>query len=254
MDKGDENVMSLKDELRKAVEKSKETNNTLAGKSIFLSGSVPSVERENVYFKGSEPEEISNAIVELARAVFQAGGALVFGGHPEVAPMIRSIAEEGGFGSLENNAPSIYIYQSDVFSKEQQKEAIKLNRFEFVELVSVARKKGERPKFTAKKTLNPTSVEGSLTKMRSVMTSRPDLVGAVFVGGMGGCLEEYELSAKLRRYLVCKPGGAARVMSKKRSVAPDDAIDNLADDLKGSRLYPSMMRKVVEDCVQSSDR
>ena len=242
-------MSNLKEQLLKAVSQQSKTK-PLAGKSIFLSGSLPSDERESIYFENSNSQEISNAIVELARAVFQAGGALVFGGHPTVSPMIRSIAKEGGLGSLEGNKPSIYIYQSDVFSKKQQGQAIRLNRFDFVEMVSVARKKGERPKFTAKNTLNPDSVKGSLTKMRSEMISHSDLVGAVFIGGMEGCLEEYELAANLRRYLVCQPGGASLVMAGQELVSPDDAKGNLAYDLRHSRLYPHLMRKIVDECAQ----
>ena len=67
----------------------------LAGKAVFLSASVPSKERSAVYRRVADTAvSIEEAVVAVARAVFAAGGELVFGAHPSISPLVASVLGE----------------------------------------------------------------------------------------------------------------------------------------------------------------
>lgn len=61
------------------------------GDVTFLSASVP---YRKPWTDGSQPIEIEEAIISVARAVFARKGRLLFGGHPSVSPLVSAVAGE----------------------------------------------------------------------------------------------------------------------------------------------------------------
>ncbi|MGK7898482.1 MAG: hypothetical protein AB4372_33920, partial [Xenococcus sp. (in: cyanobacteria)] len=61
-------------------------DNLLKGRIIFLSASFPRKDREKdkEFFREYSPDDITDAVNALVRAVLSAGGKLIFGGHPTI--------------------------------------------------------------------------------------------------------------------------------------------------------------------------
>ena len=82
------------------------------GDVICLSASVPNREE---WTEGSNPREIQEAIVSLARAVFSRGGRLLFGGHPSISPLIADIAGEYYSADPTRKIRPIVTFQSKLY-------------------------------------------------------------------------------------------------------------------------------------------
>jgi hypothetical protein len=116
---------------------------------------------------------------------------LVWGGHPSITPMIWSICEDLGV----DYSQRVALYQSTYWADRYPEETARFQNVTFVD-----------------------AVEGneadSLLALRTAMFSRPDLAGAVFIGGMKGVEAEFDLFRQMQPaagYLVVPaPGGAAR--------------------------------------------
>ena len=59
--------------------------------TVFLGGSIPDPGRWEGHF---DAREITDATVAAARAILYAGGTLVTGAHPTIAPLILYVAAE----------------------------------------------------------------------------------------------------------------------------------------------------------------
>ena len=157
--------------------------------AVFLSASVPS--RERAYFETAEPFLIQAAVRELVMAVL-GKYRLVWGGHPAITPMVRSICEEVG------DSDAVVLYQSKFFEDQFPGENERFENVVYIDAVP-----GER--------------ESSLRRMRLAMLSREDLGAAVFIGGMEGIKEEYLIFRHVQPHAkvlsVDAPGGAARDLS-----------------------------------------
>lgn len=161
---------------------------------IFLSASVPEKGRGN-YYETADPLLIQAAIrafidVTLGRR------KIVWGGHPTITPMILQACQELNIPYSE----SVTIYQSKFFEQEFPEEN---ECFKNVVLID---------------TVNNDKT-ASLIKMREQMLSRNEIISAVFIGGMEGIEDEYNLIKKLNPLatilVVPSPGGAALDLAKK---------------------------------------
>ncbi|AKR44200.1 hypothetical protein [Methylophilus sp. TWE2] len=156
--------------------------------AIFLSASVPMTTR-GTYHETANPFLIQCAVRELVIAALQQH-KIVWGGHPAITPMIWSICEDLNIDYSE----SVVLYQSRFFEDYFPEENRRFKNIIFTNAVY-----GNR--------------EASLLRMRKEMLSRPDLVGAVFIGGMEGVEQEHEIfrhyHPDARILPVPSPGGAA---------------------------------------------
>lgn len=175
---------------------------------IFLSAGVP--DREP-FASDSDPVAIREAILALV-AVTVRERELVFGGHPAISPLVEHAARS--LGALEN----VHIFQSRFFE-----EAIPEVAKEFPNL-----------HWTAISGKNGGTREESLKLMRQEMISSRDFYAAVFVGGMEGIFEEFELFRKIRPaakvFTVASTGGAARTLMNDFMVAQDELSRFLLTD------------------------
>ena len=144
---------------------------------VFLSASYPSEDRNPRYCKGTDVRTISNAVVELVRAVFEVNGSLVFGGHPTISPLVLQIAESMEIPLGQGDAPRLRIYQSAVFRGRAPQASERIGKLDIGEQIETESVNGESPVFHGDK-LDPTSVAKSLKLMR-----RPHVRGQSARGG-----------------------------------------------------------------------
>lgn len=171
-------------------------------KRIFLSASVPSIGRGN-FHESADPFLIQFAVRELL-TVALGRRQIVWGGHPAITPMIWAVCADLGL----DYAKAVALFQSRYFSAKFPEENDNFSNLTVIDAVE-----GDREK--------------SLAKMRSEMLSGP-FHGAVFIGGMEGVMEEYNLFTSLHPEAVVlplyAPGGAARDLAVRLGVA-DDRLD-----------------------------
>ena len=161
-------------------------------KEIFLSASVPEHGRGNFY-ESADPFLIQFAVRELI-TVCLGRRRVVWGGHPSITPMVHAVCKDFGM----EFAPPVVLYQSRYFE----------NRFpednKYFETVLVDAVDGD--------------LAGSLVELRRAMLSR-SIEAAVFIGGMEGIFQEYEMFRDLhglnaQALALGAPGGAARQLAE----------------------------------------
>ena len=205
------------------------------------------------------PREIEQAVVSLARAVFAAGGVLVFGGHPSISPLISLVAGEylpvvdGHFlerdvDSRRERRPSgrptpIVIHQLDAFRPEIPDATMRMALSGQASIVWHETLEGERSKSWA---LNVPRYPQSLSRMRNEMLGEGAplanmLSAMVCVGGMEGVVEEALIFHRLVRrpiFAMARTGGATELMAHNRRpgglAVPDLPFIPIDDEVMGS--------------------
>jgi hypothetical protein len=209
----------------------------LNGASVFVSASIPEPERWQGPF---DALEITDAVVALARSFLTVGIRLITAAHPTIAPLLLYVAAE-----LPDVAHGrIVVYQSEVFEEVLPPETRRFEEEGFGELVWTPAAPGETP--------DPGNRAESLSLMRRQMLAETQPQAAVFVCGMAGILDEWELFAGDRpgnpRYPLGYPGGEARRLVETRldeaAIVDTDTLHGL---LAGSSLYPTVWRAVLGD-------
>jgi hypothetical protein len=174
--------------------------------AIFLSASVPVVGRGN-YYETADPFLIQSAVREFV-TVALGRRLLVWGGHPAITPMVWAVCEDLGV----SYASAAVLYQSKFFADVFPEENKHFGNVLYVDAV-------------------PEDREASLLRMRKLMLSREDLAEAVFIGGMEGVLEEYNLFTtfhpKAKIVAVPAPGGAARQLAERLDVKRETDLQNM---------------------------
>ena len=217
-------------------------NKRLSGSTIFISASIPDQER----WKGSfDPLGITDAVVAVARAVLQNGGKLVTAAHPTIAPLLLYVATEqlGKYDisteQLGENDQQIIVYQSRAF-KDVLPVATKRYQDEGIGKIKWTARIGKEPP-------DPKRAPKSLKEMRCQMLKESKPVAAVFIGGMEGISDEYNLFHKLYpaspAYALKRPGGEARTI-----------VDELPDKLAESDIYSTVARYVVDDIASKTSK
>lgn len=142
--------------------------------AIFLSAGVPDPRRGPEYAATADTVAIQAAVSAL---VYIALGRrlLVWGGQPAITPMIWVVAADVGvdYGGW------VRLYQSRHFRDEFPEDNERFQNVTFSDDVD-----GDREK--------------SLLAMRERMFTEHRFAAAVFIGGMGGVVDEYELFKRLQ--------------------------------------------------------
>lgn len=157
--------------------------------NVFLSASVPIPRSgDERHFETADTVLIRDAVRSLA--VYLAGkGKVVFGGHPAITPLLVRTAETvRGI-----DADILRLYQSNFFAGRFPPENQKVKDAIYIEAEG--------------------NLYDSLARMRRTMIEDTSICAAIFIGGMQGVLDEYQLFRQLRPTLPCLPigstGGAA---------------------------------------------
>lgn len=203
-------------------------NGPLAGRAVFLSASVPSVDRAERYRRIPQAfARIEEAALRVAGAVFNAGGTLVFGGHPSISPLIGYLCEqyqpsveaEGQNRRTRDvdatpGRPRVVMFQSEAFRESWAAPSQRLGTLAGVEVIWTASENGE--KFDVNRRGQPQCQE-SLRAMRKRMLGIDQLVAMVAIGGMEGVEVEMEMFRGIREklpiYAIPSTGGAAQILT-----------------------------------------
>lgn len=175
--------------------------------AVFLSAGVPDPKRGPEYARTADTVAISAAVSALVYVTL-GRRKLIWGGQPAITPMIWTIAAEMGveYGSW------VRLYQSKHFQDEFPQENQHFQNVTYTEDVE---------KDTQK----------SLLEMRQRMFSENEFSNAVFIGGMGGIVDEFEMirqaQPKINLIPLVSAGGAASLVADKMGGVPDDLKTNL---------------------------
>jgi len=175
--------------------------------AIFLSASVPDPKRGPEYAATANSVAICAAVSALVHVTL-GRRLLVWGGHPAITPMIWVVAKDMGV----NYGSWVKLYQSRFFKDEFPDDNDQFKNVVYTDAVD-----GDREK--------------SLLQMRVRMFGENAFTSAVFIGGMGGILQEYEILQKLRRRATVLPvvstGGATLQVAEDMKEYPRDLKDDL---------------------------
>jgi hypothetical protein len=175
--------------------------------SIFLSAGVPDPKRGPEFAATADTIAIASAVSALAHVIL-GRRQLVWGGQPAITPMIWVAAE-----SLDvDYGKWVKLYQSNHFREDFPEDNAR-----FQNVVYTADVEKDREK--------------SLLLMRERMFSEHEFKAAVFIGGMGGVIDEFELFRRLQPSAAVVPvastGGAALKVAEKLLKLNTDLSDDL---------------------------
>jgi len=198
--------------------------------AIFLSAGVPDPKRGPEYAATADTVAIGAAVSALVHVTL-GRRLLVWGGQPAITPMIWVVAQDVGV----DYGRWVRLYQSRHFKDEFPEDNERFQNVTFTDDVDSDRDK-------------------SLLAMRERMFSDHDFDAAVFIGGMGGIIQEYELFRRLQPNATVLPvvstGGATLEVAARAGVLPAD----LADDLDYVALFHRHLRvSVREERFKSPD-
>ena len=250
---------------------------SLRGRTVFLSGSIPTPERSKDYQRVEDaPFKIEEAVISLARSVFFEGGKLVFGGHPSISPLIAMVAGEylspreaednrSTNREREKEQKPVIIYQSRAFENILPNETWLLQRLGYAEIHWVETVDNE--------TFDPTQRDGppvpkSMKEMRTRMVIETKPVAMVCIGGMDGVEFELDIFREIQKYApiytLRSTGGAAALIAAQTKypvrVIDDELLLELSekrpanDDQEKSEgfsekyvPFPIIMQRIVQE-------
>ena len=175
--------------------------------AIFLSAGVPDPKRGPQYAKTADTVAITAAVSALVHVTL-GRRLLVWGGQPAITPMIWVVAEGLGidYGSW------VRLYQSKYFEDEYPEDNQRFQNVTYTDDVGHDR-------------------EHSLRLMRERMFKDFNFIAAVFIGGMGGIVQEFELFQQMQPQATLLPvistGGAVQDIGQRMGSVPSDLCDDL---------------------------
>lgn len=175
--------------------------------AIFLSASVPDPVRAPEYAKTADSVAITAAVTALVHVTL-GRRLLVWGGHPAITPMIWVIAEDLGL----QYASWVKLYQSQFFKDEFPEDNERFHNVVFTEGAGHNR-------------------EESLLVMRKRMFRDNSFGAAIFIGGMHGIVDEFELFRSIRPTAKILPisstGGAVVEVARRTGPIHTDMTEEL---------------------------
>jgi hypothetical protein len=193
--------------------------------TILLSASVPSDKRDAKFTKIKNAQiQIEEAVIGLSRNIFQAGGKMIFGGHPSISPLVAMVATEYSINKeIENvkrnegKEKPINIFQSRAYEAVIPKETTSLFDLGYSEFIWTDAKNGEEFNPKIQKTAQ---CHKSLEFMRREMM-RGSIDALVCIGGMEGVEIEYALFRELHPnksiFILKSTGGASKILAEEHS-------------------------------------
>lgn len=175
--------------------------------AIFLSAGVPDPKHWPEYSVTADSVAISAAVSALVHVTL-GRRLLVWGGQPAITPMIWVVAQDVGV----DYGRWVRLYQSRHFRDEFPEDNARFQNVTFTDDVQRNREK-------------------SLLLMREKMFSEHSFKAAVFIGGMGGIVHEYELFRRLQPNAALVPvvstGGATLEVAARVGALAAELTDDL---------------------------
>lgn len=190
---------------------------------IFLSASIPSPERDRRYFDTADIVSIRDAVRALATVVIPKAH-LVWGGHPSITPVIRYVMER----MKADLKTHITLYQSKYFKEYSSPDNF---AFENIVLTDIRDTRSE-----------------SLKLMRDKLIGDNDFEAGIFVGGMEGVYQEYEMFKEKHPNALILPiastGAAARMVFQNQG-NPQDM--RLLNDYAYMSLFRDFLNNIINN-------
>lgn len=188
-------------------------------KNIFLSAGVPTADRNPIYYETADVIAIRDSVIALASTVLATNDYhLIWGGQPAITPLIALVLERFNLKMSDR----VTLYQSYEFERFFPKENENVGRIIYTE------KKESRA--------------ASLQFMREQMIGDHDYEAAVFIGGMEGIQDEYEIFKRFHPDALCLPiastGAAARILYDQH---PGEFNEKLLTELSYTSLFKEML-------------
>lgn len=174
---------------------------------VFLSASIPDPRRSPHYATTADTVAITSAVSALVH-VLLGRRPLVWGGHPAITPMIWTVAEDLGvkYGDW------VTLYQSKFFAEEFPEENKRFQNVVFVDSVEDSREK-------------------SLERMREEMLGHGSFQTGIFIGGMEGIVDEFQLFRSMQPQANAIPifstGGAVLDLTDAEGVTDRELWDEM---------------------------
>ena len=189
---------------------------------IFLSASVPSIDRDYSFYKTADIIAIRDAVRALAAVVIP-NAQLIWGGHPSITPLIRNVMAK--MNSRLND--HVTIYQSLYFESKFPEE----NK-DFENVIKIKAVENNR--------------SDSIQKMRNEMIRNNNFKAAIFIGGMEGIIDEYELfrqvHPKAKLLPVASTGAGSRMIFEKNNNYYDQ---RLLKDFAYMALFRDLLSELI---------
>ena len=187
-------------------------------KNIFLSASIPLPERDEKYIGTADIIAIRDAVIALTTVVLP-HHKLIWGGHPSITPLIYYVMERLNLNIQEH----VTLYQSKLFEKYFPKDN---NKFENVILTD---------------NIN-NDIEKSLLHMRNKMLDESKFSAGIFIGGMEGVEEEYDMFIKKHPKALALPIASTGAAAKK---IYDERFTDKNERLVKDYAYMSLFQKYL---------
>lgn len=175
--------------------------------AIFLSAGVPDPRRGPDYAATADSVAIGAAVSALVHITL-GRRLLVWGGQPAITPMIWVVAQDIGV----DYGRWVRLYQSKHFKDEFPEDNERFQNVTYTDDIE-----GDRQK--------------SLLAMRERMFSEHEFKAAVFIGGMDGIIQEYELFRRFQPEAAVIPiistGGATLEVAKRNGTLSADLANEL---------------------------
>ena len=187
-------------------------------KNIFLSASIPLPERDEKYIGTAAIIAIRDAVIALTTVVLP-HHKLIWGGHPSITPLIYYVMERLNLNIQEH----VTLYQSRFFEKYFPEDN---NKFENVILTD---------------NINDDKAQ-SLLYMRNKMLDESEFSAGIFIGGMEGVEEEYDMFIKKHPKALALPIASTGAAAKK---IYDERFTDKNERLVKDYAYMSLFQKYL---------
>ena len=191
-------------------------------KNIFLSASIPLPERDEKYIGTADIIAIRDAVIALTTVVLP-HHRLIWGGHPSITPLIYYVMERLNLNIQEH----ITLYQSRFFEKHFPEDNNKFENIVFTDVIDNDREK-------------------SLLYMRHRMLDDSKFSAGIFIGGMEGVEEEYDMFIKKHPKALALPIASTGAAAKK---IYDERFTDKNERLVKDYAYMSLFQKYLIDKI-----
>lgn len=189
-------------------------------KNIFLSASIPSVDRSKEYYETVDVVAVRDAVIALASIVLP-HCRLIWGGHPSITPLIVAVLKN--YGLIVNN--HITLYQSDYFVNDFPEENKDIPHYVCVPSID-------------------NDKDASLALMRERMINDNDFYAAFFIGGMEGVEREYAMFCAAHPDAKVFPLATTGAASRK-IFCTDKFNPRLGEDMAYMSLFYDLLEEIL---------
>ena len=191
-------------------------------KNIFLSASIPLPERDEKYIGTEDIIAIRDAVIALTTVVLP-HHRLIWGGHPSITPLIYYVMERLNLNIQEH----ITLYQSIFFEETFPKDNNNFKNIVFTDIID-------------------NDIEKSLLHMRNRMLDESEFSAGIFIGGMKGVEEEFDMFVEKYPNALVLPiastGAAAKMIYDKKL---SDKNERLLKDYAYMSLFQELLIKKI---------